>query len=56
MAGIAKAKEEGRYKGRPTTIDPAEVQRCLEVEKLSYRAKAKKLGIAVSSVQRLAKG
>ena len=56
MAGIAKAKAEGRYKGRPTTIDPEAVRRCLEVEKLSYRATAKKLGIAVSSVQRLAKG
>ncbi|WP_299591535.1 recombinase family protein [uncultured Microbulbifer sp.] len=56
MAGIAKAKAEGRYKGRPTTIDPEAVRHCLEVEKLSYRATAKKLGIAVSSVQRLAKG
>ena len=55
MAGIAKAKAEGRYKGRPITIDPEVVRHCLEVEKLSYRATAKKLGIAVSSVQRLAK-
>lgn len=55
MAGIAKAKAEGRYKGRPTTIDPEAVRQCLEIEKLSYRATAKKLGIAVSSVQRLAK-
>ncbi|SHE88767.1 Site-specific DNA recombinase [Microbulbifer donghaiensis] len=55
MAGIAKAKAEGRYKGRPTTIDPEEVRHCIEVEKLSFRATAKKLGIAVSSVQRLAK-
>ncbi|WP_066965941.1 recombinase family protein [Microbulbifer sp. Q7] len=55
MAGIEKAKAEGRYKGRPTTIDPEAVRHCLEVEKLSYRATAKKLGIALSSVQRLAK-
>jgi len=55
MAGIQKAKAEGRYTGRPAKIDPEAVRQCLEVDKLSYRATAKKLGIALSSVQRLAK-
>ena len=49
--GIAKAKAEGRYKGRPPSIDAAEIKR-LSAE-LVPAAIAKRLGIARSSVYRL---
>ena len=49
--GIAKAKAEGRYKGRPPSIDAAEIKR-LSAE-LSPTVIAKRLGIARSSVYRL---
>jgi DNA invertase Pin-like site-specific DNA recombinase len=49
--GIAKPKAEGRYKGRPPSIDAAEIRR-LSAE-LSPAAIAKRLGIARSSVYRL---
>jgi DNA invertase Pin-like site-specific DNA recombinase len=49
--GIAKAKAEGRYKGRPPSIDAAQIKR-LSVE-LGPVAIAKRLGIARSSVYRL---
>jgi hypothetical protein len=41
--GIAKAKAEGKYKGRPASIDAAEIRRLI----------AKHLGIARSSVYRM---
>ena len=49
--GIAKAKAEGRYKGRPPSIDAAEIKR-LSAD-MSPAAIAKHLGIARSSVYRL---
>ena len=48
--GIAKAKAAGRYKGRPVSIDAAQV-RLLRAE-LGPAAIAKRLGIARSSVYR----
>ena len=52
--GIAKAKAEGKYKGRPSCIDPAEVARLAET--MGPAAVAKRLGIARSSVYRLLEG
>jgi DNA invertase Pin-like site-specific DNA recombinase len=49
--GIAAAKAEGRYKGRPPSIDAAEVAR-LSVT-MGPAAIAKHLGLARSSVYRL---
>ena len=48
--GIAKAKADGKYKGRPSTIDPAEVSRLAAT--MGPAAVAKQLGIARSSVYR----
>ena len=49
--GIAKAKAEGRYKGRPPSIDPARVKALLA--RMSPTEAAKTLGVARSSVYRL---
>jgi DNA invertase Pin-like site-specific DNA recombinase len=49
--GIAKAKAEGKYKGRPRKIVPDEVARLSET--IGPAAIAKHLGIARSSVYRL---
>src|SRR3954447_16132487 len=49
--GIAKAKAEGKYKGRPTTIDAAEIARLAGT--MGPAAISKHLGIARSSVYRL---
>jgi DNA invertase Pin-like site-specific DNA recombinase len=49
--GIAKAKAEGKYKGRPVSIDAAEVVRLSET--MGPAAIAKHLGIARSSVYRM---
>jgi DNA invertase Pin-like site-specific DNA recombinase len=53
--GIAKAKAEGRYKGRPAAISPARVQ-ALAADGMGPAAIAKALGIARSSVYRLLEG
>jgi DNA invertase Pin-like site-specific DNA recombinase len=53
LEGIAKAKAEGKYKGRPVSIDPAEIAR-LKAEGLGSSAIADRLGIARSSVYRVA--
>ncbi|TNC73684.1 recombinase family protein [Rubellimicrobium roseum] len=52
MEGIAAAKAKGVYKGRKPKIDPAEVRRLRNEEKLSPSAIARQLGIARSSVYR----
>jgi DNA invertase Pin-like site-specific DNA recombinase len=52
--GIAKAKERGAYKGRPQSIDRREVLTLIE-RGLSFRTVAHKLGISLSSVQRITK-
>ena len=49
--GIARAKAEGRYKGRPPSIDPARVKALLA--RMSPTEAAKTLGVARSSVYRL---
>jgi DNA invertase Pin-like site-specific DNA recombinase len=49
--GIAKAKAEGRYKGRPPSIDVAEIQRL--AAEMGPAEIARRLGIARSSVYRL---
>ena len=48
--GIAKAKAAGKYKGRPVSIDAAQVKRLRAT--LGPAAIAKRLGIARSSVYR----
>jgi len=50
--GIQKAKEAGKYKGRPQQVDRDEVKDLL-AGGLSIRKTAKQLGIAVSTVQRV---
>jgi DNA invertase Pin-like site-specific DNA recombinase len=50
--GIAKAKSEGRYKGRPPSLDRAAV-RAMRTEGVKPTAIALRLGIARSSVYRL---
>lgn len=53
--GIAKAKEAGVYKGRPATINGAEIKR-LKAEGKGATAIAKKLGIGRASVYRVLDG
>lgn len=50
-AGIEAAKEKGVYRGRPVSIDGAEVRR-LKAEGLGASAIAKRLGIGRASVYR----
>jgi len=51
MEGIAKAKAAGVYKGRPASIDPAQVQQ-LKAEGMGPSKIAKTLGIGRASVYR----
>ncbi len=52
MEGIEKAKAAGRYRGRPKTIDAAQID-ALEAEGLGPTAIAKRLGIGRASVYRV---
>ena len=52
--GIAKAKNEGKYKGRPCSINPEDVRRL--ASNMGPAAIAKQLGIARSSVYRMLEG
>lgn len=52
--GIAKAKAEGKYKGRPASLDPAEIATLAQT--MGPAAIARYLGIARSSVYRLLPG
>ena len=52
--GIAKAKAEGRYKGRPQSIDRGKVRELLT--QMGPAAVAEQLGIARSSVYRMSSG
>ena len=56
LEGIKAAKARGIYKGRKPSIDPAEVRRLREVEKLGPSAIARQLGIGRASVYRLLDG
>jgi DNA invertase Pin-like site-specific DNA recombinase len=49
--GIARAKSEGKYRGRPASIDAFEVKRVARL--VGPTAAAKQLGIARSTVYRL---
>ena len=51
LEGIAKAKAEGKYKGRPASIDPAAVA-ALAAEGMGASAIARRLGIGRASVYR----
>ena len=51
LEGIALAKAEGKYKGRPATLPVAEIER-LAADRLGATAIASQLGIARSSVYR----
>lgn len=51
--GIAVAKAKGVYRGRRATIDPSEIRKLHEEDKLGRSAIAKHLGIARSSVYRV---
>jgi DNA invertase Pin-like site-specific DNA recombinase len=51
LEGIAKAKAAGVYKGRPASIDPAQVQQ-LKAEGMGPSKIAKTLGIGRASVYR----
>ena len=53
MEGVAAAKAKGGHKGRPATIDPTEVKRLRDEEKLGPAAIARLLGIARSSIYRV---
>lgn len=53
--GIEKAKSEGRYRGRPRSIDPDEVRRLL-ASGMGPTAVAKQLGIGRASVHRHRQG
>ncbi|MEE1612072.1 recombinase family protein [Microvirga sp. CF3016] len=52
LEGIAKAKANGVYRGRKPSIDPVEVRRLHQEEKLGPSAIAKRLGIHRASVYR----
>jgi DNA invertase Pin-like site-specific DNA recombinase len=49
--GIAKAKAEGKYKGRPATVDKEAIVKA-RLEGKSFRAVAKEFGVSLSTVQR----
>jgi DNA invertase Pin-like site-specific DNA recombinase len=51
LEGIAKAKAEGRYKGRPLSVDTDSVRR-MKAEGMRPSAIAKALGIGRASVYR----
>ena len=51
MEGIAKAKAEGRYKGRPATIDPNEIK-ALHERGLGASQIAREMKIGRASVYR----
>ncbi|NDO83171.1 resolvase [Citrobacter sp. NCU1] len=53
MEGIARAKEEGKYTGRPKTIDEQPIREAL-LAGMSIREAASKLGIGKTSVHKVA--
>ena len=53
LEGIKAAKAKGIYKGRKPSIDPAELRRLRDEEKLGPAAIARKLGIGRASVYRV---
>ena len=55
LAGIAKAKMEGKYKGRPSAHSKDRIKEML-AEGISHSAIAKELGCSTKTVQRVKKG
>lgn len=55
LAGIAKAKMEGKYKGRPSSHSKDRIKEML-AEGMSHSAIAKELGCSTKTVQRVKKG
>jgi DNA invertase Pin-like site-specific DNA recombinase len=53
--GIAKAKENGVYKGRMKTIDDEAIRNAMAEPKASFRKVAAALGVSLSTVQRAMK-
>lgn len=53
--GIAKAKEEGKYKGRIKSIDDTAIREAMSKDRASFRKVAKELGVSLSTVQRAMK-
>ncbi len=53
IEGIKAAKARGSYKGRKPTIDPVELRRLRDEEKLGPAAIARRLGIGRASVYRV---
>ena len=53
VEGIVVAKAKGVYKGRPPSIDPAEISRLHKEDRLGPAAIARRLGIVLSSVYRV---
>lgn len=56
LEGIQAAKARGIYKGRRPSIDPAELRRLRDEERLGPSAIARRLGIGRASVYRLLGG
>jgi DNA invertase Pin-like site-specific DNA recombinase len=56
LEGIAAAKARGVYKGRKSSIDPADIRRLHGEEKLGATAIARQLGIGRASVYRALTG
>lgn len=50
--GIQKAKQAGKYKGRPASVDREEIAKAIK-NGLSIRKTASQLGVSVSTVQRV---
>ena len=50
-----KPRQERTYRGRPPSIDPGEVRRLLEIEKLGASEVARRLKIGRASVYRVLK-
>lgn len=55
LQGIAIAKEAGKYKGKPKTVDREAVKLAMSKEGASFRKVAKQLNISLSTVQRVMK-
>ncbi len=53
--GIAKAKEQGKYKGRTKSVDADAIRNAMKKEGASFRKVAKELGVSLSTVQRAMK-
>jgi DNA invertase Pin-like site-specific DNA recombinase len=53
--GIAKAKEQGKYKGRTKSVDADAIRNAMKKEGASFRRVARELGVSLSTVQRAMK-